>query len=64
MRGKTEPALTHLTGAPGWQTGQTDALLQVSLAVQFEESDVIVQGLAVVVVVDVGGGHPQSLSSR
>ena len=57
-------SLTHLASSPGWEAGQTDPLLQVSLAVELEESDVIVQGLAVVVVVDVGGGHPQSLSSR
>ena len=31
---------------------------------QLEESDVVVQGLAVVVVVDVGRGHPESLSPR
>ena len=54
-------SLPHLTGPPGWQTGQTDSLLQVGLAVELEEGNVIVQSLAVVVVVDVGGGHPQSL---
>jgi hypothetical protein len=32
--------------------------LQLRLPVQLEESDVVVQGLAVVIVVDVGGGHP------
>ena len=31
---------------------------------KFEQGDVIVQRLAVVVVVDVGGGHPQSLGPR
>ena len=56
--------MTHLTGPPGWQTGQTNSLLQVGLAVQFEQSDVVVESLAVVVVVDVGGRHPQSLSTR
>ena len=54
-------ARPHLTGAPGWQTSQTNSLLQVGLAVELEEGNVIVQSLAVVVVVDVGGGHPQSL---
>ena len=29
---------------------------------QLQQGDVVVQGLTVVVVVDVGGGHPQSLS--
>ena len=64
MSRASRPSLTHLASSPGWEAGQTDPLLQVSLAVQFEESDVIVQGLAVVVVVDVGGGHPQSLGPR
>ena len=51
----------HLRCAPGRQTREADSLLQVGLAVQLEESDVVVQSLAVVVVVDVGGGHPQCL---
>ena len=31
---------------------------------QLEQGNVVVEGLAVVVVVDVGGGHPQGLGSR
>ena len=31
---------------------------------QFEQGDVVVKGLAVVVVVDVGGRHPEGLGSR
>ena len=54
----------HLRCAPGRQTREADSLLQVGLAVQLEESDVVVQRLAVVVVVDVGGGHPEGLSPR
>ena len=33
------------------------------LSVQLEEGDVVVERLRVVVVVDVGGGHPQSLGA-
>ena len=43
---------------------QTDAFLQLCVPVQFEQGDVVVKGLAVVVVVDVGGGHPEGLGSR
>lgn len=43
---------------------QAHTLLQISVSVQLEESDVVVQGLTVVVVVDVGGGHPQGLRPR
>ena len=55
--------LCYLTGASGWDTHQAHSLLEVSLAVELEEGDVVVQGLAVVVVVDVGGGHSQCLGS-
>ena len=30
---------------------------------KFEEGDVVVQGLRIVIVMDVGGGHPQGLGS-
>jgi len=50
-----------LTSPPCREAHQTHALLQVSLPVQLQQGDVVVQGLAVVVVVDVGGRHPQSL---
>ena len=38
--------------------------LELRLAMELEEGDVVVQRLAVVVVVDVGGGHPQCLRPR
>ena len=37
--------------------------LKISLPVEFEEGDVVVEGLAVVVVVDVGCLNPQGLGS-
>ena len=43
---------------------QTDAFLQLGVPVQLEQGDVVVEGLAVVVVVDVGGRHPEGLGSR
>ena len=43
---------------------QADAFLQLGVPVQLEQGDVVVEGLAVVVVVDVGGGHPQGLGPR
>ena len=54
----------YLVGSPGWETHEAHPLLEVGLAVELQQRDVVVQRLAVVVVVDVGGGHPQSLSSR
>ena len=42
---------------------QTDAFFQLCVTVQFEQGDVIVKGLAVVVVVDVGGRHSEGLGS-
>ena len=54
---------THLTCSPRGQTDHTHSLLEVRLSVEFEQRDVVVQRLAVVVVVDVGGGHPQCLGS-
>ena len=50
-----------LTSTPCREAYQAHALLQVSLPVQLQQGDVVVQGLAVVVVVDVGGRHSQSL---
>lgn len=38
--------------------------LKLSLAVQLQQRDIIVQRLAVVVVMDVGGGHTQGLRAR
>ena len=52
-----------LAGTAGGQAGQADTLLQVCLSVQFEQGDVVVQGLGVVVVVDIRGGHPQGLGA-
>ena len=57
------PLSRLLTRASGRQTNQTDALLEVGLAVQLQQGDVVVEGLRVVVVVDVGRGHAQRLSA-
>ena len=51
----------YLTGASGGDTHKAHAFLEVCLAVELEQGDVVVQGLAVVVVMDVGGGHPECL---
>ena len=50
-----------LTGSSGRQADQADSLLQVSLPVQLQQGDVVVQGLTVVVVVDVCCRHPEGL---
>ena len=55
---------THLVRSPRRQADKTDSLLEVGLSVKFEQGDVIVQRLAVVVVVDVGGGHSEGLGPR
>ena len=54
----------HLVCSPRRQTDEAHSLLEVGLAVELEQGDVVVQRLTVVVVVDVGGGHPQGLSPR
>ena len=54
----------HLVCSPGRQTHETHSLLEVGLPVQLEQGDVVVQRLAVVVVVNVGGGHPEGLRPR
>ena len=53
-----------LAGAASGETHQTDSVSQVGLPVQLQQSDVVVQRLAVVVVVYVSGGHAQSLRAR
>ena len=52
-----------LTGSSGWKTYETNALLKVSFTVQLQKGNIIVQGLAVVVVVDVGCCYPKRLRS-
>lgn len=54
---------SHLAGSSGGQAGQADTLLQIGLTVQFQERDVVVQGLGVVIVVDVGGGDAEGLGT-
>lgn len=41
-----------------WQADETDTFPQLGLAMQLQQSDVVVQRLAVVIVVDVRGGDP------
>lgn len=53
----------RVTDSPCRQTNQTDAIPQLRLAVQLEQRDIIVQRLAVVIVVNVCGGHTQCLGS-
>ena len=52
-----------LARASGRKADEADALLEVGLAVELQDGDVVVQRLRVVVVVDVGRGHPQGLGS-
>ena len=54
----------HLVCSPGRQTHEAHSLLEVGLPVQLEQGDVVVQRLAVVIVVNVGGGHPEGLRPR
>lgn len=63
-RKKKNHKAIHLVCSPRRQTDEAHSLLEVGLAVELEQGDVVVQRLAVVVVVDVGGGHPQGLSPR
>ena len=52
-----------LAGSSGRKADKANALLQVGLTVQLQNRNVIVQRLRVVIVMDVGRGHPQSLSA-
>jgi hypothetical protein len=54
---------SSLTCAPNRETHQTNSLLEFSVPVQLEEGDVVIEGLTVVVVVDVGSGNSQGLGS-
>ena len=62
VSGDRAPLPGALAGAPSGQTGQADSLLQVGLPVELEQGYVVVQGLGVVVVVDVGGRHSECLA--
>lgn len=44
-------------GASGRQADDTHSGFQFSLTLQFQESDIVIQRLAVVVVMNVSGGH-------
>ena len=46
------------------QTDKADSFFQVGLTVQLEDGDVVVKGLGVVVVVDVGRRNAEGLSAR
>lgn len=46
------------------QAHQTHAVLEFGLSVKLEQSDVVVQGLAVVIVMYVGRGDSQRLGTR
>jgi len=63
VAGYGAPATRCRYGASGRQADDADAGFQLSLALKFQQGDVIVQCLAVVVVMDVGGGHAQCLCS-
>lgn len=52
-----------VTDAARRQAHQADALFQLGLAVQLEQCNVVIQRLAVVIVMDVGGGNAQCLSA-
>jgi hypothetical protein len=52
-----------LAGSTCWQTDKTDSFLQVGLSVQLENGDVVVEGLGIVVVVDVGRRHAEGLGT-
>lgn len=54
----------RMADATRWQAHQTHAVPQFGLPVQFQQRNVVVQRLAVVVVVNVCGGHAQRLRTR
>lgn len=51
-------------GTSWWQANDANPWFEFSLALQFEQSDIIVQGLTVVIVVNVSGGYAQCLGTR
>jgi len=44
------------------ETHQAHSIPELRLAMELQQGNIVVQGLAVVVVMDVGGGHAQGLS--
>jgi len=53
----------RMTDSTCWQTNQTDAIPQLRLSVQLEQRNIIVQGLTVVIVVNICGGYTKCLCS-
>lgn len=52
-----------LAGSSGWQTDEADSFLEFGVSVELQEGDVVVEGLRVVVVVDVRRGDPKGLGA-
>lgn len=63
VAGHGAPAARLRDGSSGGQADDADARLQFRLPLELEEGNVVVQRLAVVIVVDVGGGHSEGLGS-
>ena len=64
VSGDCTPLSGLLTRASSRKTDEANSFLEVGLSVKLQNGDVVVQRLRVVVVVDVGRGHPEGLRSR
>lgn len=58
------PLPSSMTYSSSWKAHQTHPIPQFSLTMEFQQGDVIIQGLAVVIVMDVCCSNSESLSSR
>jgi hypothetical protein len=58
------PLARGLTHATCWKTHQAHTILKLSLAMQFEQRNIVVQRLTVMVMMDICGGHSQCLRTR
>lgn len=64
ISGNRTPFTSCVTDSSSRKADQTNAVLQLSLTLKFQKSYVVVQGLAVVIVMNVSRGNSQGLSSR
>lgn len=53
-----------MADTPSWQADEADSLFELGLTVQLEQRDVVVEGVTIVVMMDVRRRDAQSLGAR
>lgn len=64
VSGDSATFASRMADAPRWQTNEAHTITQFSLSIQFQQRNIIVQRLAVVIVMNVCGGHAKCLCAR